>query len=734
MKRYHAGAVLVLLLSVGCGQGTTNATNSKSDVTTATDSHPEEQLPPGCECLQDSMCPDPRSQCLQAVCDDCLCRETPMAFVSCTPESTCALSGTCVAGVCEPKEPVDCNDFNPCTQDSCSPTMGCVHAPWTGPLDQGPCVVDAGCQDGTVVPGKPLDCVDDNPCSLDSCDPTFGCIHAPLSGACDDGNACTTDDTCQDGSCQPGANLCACTTDADCLAYDNGNLCDGILACVDGACAIAQGSTVTCSPPSNPCLAATCEPKTGICLESPLANGSPCFDGDLCTLVDSCLDGVCTGSTTWVCDDANACTQDSCDASSGCLFAAIPNCGKECGDGQCTVGESCVSCPDDCGACDPVCGDGFCQGAEHCSSCPFDCGSCDAVCGDSACTDTESCTTCPTDCGVCPDSCGDGFCQEAESCQNCPEDCGNCAPVCGDGQCHASESCTLCPQDCGACPAQCGDGQCNGTEDCATCQQDCGACNAVCGDGQCNGSETAINCHADCAVGWLDSQAAGFHGTLFHTNAMSCKTCHGPTLDGGVKSCNSCHSGWQKNCTFCHGGKDNQTGAPPFGVGGESASNQKVVGAHTTHVTATSKKVAYTCSTCHKVPADALSAGHVDGDGVAEVLLDECGNGTYSNGSCSAVYCHGNGKSTSSGGSANWTGTSLGCQSCHPNSGLSGAHGLHLGFGFGCQTCHSDTVSNATTIKNTALHVNCTKDVKGAFTYTSSTKTCSNGCHGPKSW
>ncbi len=48
------------------------------------------------------------------------------------------------------------------------------------------------------------------------------------------------------------------------------------------------------------------------------------------------------------------------------------------------------------------CGDRACNNGETCSSCPTDCGYCpSAYCGDRTCGSTESCSTCPTDCGTC---------------------------------------------------------------------------------------------------------------------------------------------------------------------------------------------------------------------------------------------------------------------------------------------------------------------------------------------
>jgi PGF-pre-PGF domain-containing protein len=53
-----------------------------------------------------------------------------------------------------------------------------------------------------------------------------------------------------------------------------------------------------------------------------------------------------------------------------------------------------------------ICGDGRCEGGETCSSCPQDCGRCPsgrkAYCGDGRCEGGETCSSCPQDCGVCP--------------------------------------------------------------------------------------------------------------------------------------------------------------------------------------------------------------------------------------------------------------------------------------------------------------------------------------------
>lgn len=51
-------------------------------------------------------------------------------------------------------------------------------------------------------------CEDANPCTDDACDPTVGCVHVANTAACDDAIACTTGDRCSGGTCS-GVDACA---------------------------------------------------------------------------------------------------------------------------------------------------------------------------------------------------------------------------------------------------------------------------------------------------------------------------------------------------------------------------------------------------------------------------------------------------------------------------------------------------------------------------------------------
>ncbi len=49
-----------------------------------------------------------------------------------------------------------------------------------------------------------------------------------------------------------------------------------------------------------------------------------------------------------------------------------------------------------------VCGNASCESGESCSTCPADCGTCPAVCGNDSCESGETCASCQADCGLCP--------------------------------------------------------------------------------------------------------------------------------------------------------------------------------------------------------------------------------------------------------------------------------------------------------------------------------------------
>src|SRR5262245_34119510 len=57
----------------------------------------------------------------------------------------------------------------------------------------------------------PNGCDDGNPCTDDLCDPTLGCVHFNNNNPCSDGNACTANDVCSGGACVGGNTAAGCS-------------------------------------------------------------------------------------------------------------------------------------------------------------------------------------------------------------------------------------------------------------------------------------------------------------------------------------------------------------------------------------------------------------------------------------------------------------------------------------------------------------------------------------------
>lgn len=231
--------------------------------------------------------------------------------------------------------------------------------------------------------------------------------------------------------------------------------------------------------------------------------------------------------------------------------------------------------------------------------------------------------------------------------------------------------------------------------------------------------------------GW---SSPSVHGMAAKCAEQDCVACHGEDLSGGSAgvACDMCHaSDWKTDCTFCHGGGENSTGAPPVDI--DNSSTGLSFAEHTAHVTE-SNHAAWDCTQCHAKPSSVLSSGHVlVGDTtscVAEVRFNRglSPDGAYSTGTCSDLYCHGNGARTL--GTVR-TGARLDCDSCHPSSRLSGGHGRHLGFA-DCGDCHRDTASSDTVISTPANHVNGDVEVDMGSEMTWSGSTCSGSCHGER--
>src|SRR5439155_822995 len=185
----------------------------------------------------------------------------------CSYPSSCLTSSPsdCIINVSCTTTP-DCNDSNPCTIDTCDTTLhACRHVPGNNGAtcnDNNACTQSDTCQDGQCVGSNPVVCqTPTDPCqNAGVCDPSTGlcsastpkpegapcsdgnacttgassnggshtgatkvnndnnnvyttysnntttaCVHTNNTAPCNDGNACTLNDTCSNGACQPGA-------------------------------------------------------------------------------------------------------------------------------------------------------------------------------------------------------------------------------------------------------------------------------------------------------------------------------------------------------------------------------------------------------------------------------------------------------------------------------------------------------------------------------------------------
>lgn len=275
------------------------------------------------------------------------------------------------------------------------------------------------------------------------------------------------------------------------------------------------------------------------------------------------------------------------------------------------------------------------------------------------------------------------------------------------------------------------------------------------------GTTCTTACHGTPAWGGTQTTPTW---TLVDGSQVACGSCHGappPAPHPPGQNCAGCHPTMEENslafrdpashingtvdlvdsgltggCTTCHGSTN---AAPPKDLAGNTAATAPGVGAHQAHLTASTWRHEIPCSSCHVVPTTLDAPGHRDGDNVAELTFDALNPaGTYAGGTCSSMYCHGNGRGGN--GTIAWLATGpLACGACHSvtGSGMSGEHSTHInGENMRCSECHQTVVDQNLGIINANLHVNGVHEVKmAAGTWNPATRQCSNtGCHGTETW
>ena len=393
----------------------------------------------GCDdgnlCTQNDACKD--GVCTGDANPDCEC-QTDADCAQFDDADLCNGVLGCVDSQCLPKDgsivTCDASLAGPCQEVACDPADGQCKA---GPLaegsacdDENACTKSDACAGG-VCKGAPVVCDDGNGCTADSCDTESGCLFTNTTEGCDDGDLCTLDDACLEGECTGATNPeCDCTDDADCAEFEDGDLCNGTLECTGGKCVVEPGTVVDCSEDAAAapaCKVVLCNATSGACETKDALDGASCDDANPCTYEDHCLEAACKGLPL-LCNDDNACTDDSCDLGEGCVFA--PN-AASCDDGNaCTTGDTCAD-----GACagtdDPACqclADADCAGLEDGDQCN----------GTLQCVDNQ-CIVNPATVVVCDD-------EGLDSCvvTGCTPETGKCTKtvLADGGECDDENACT----------------------------------------------------------------------------------------------------------------------------------------------------------------------------------------------------------------------------------------------------------------------------------------------------
>lgn len=601
-------------------------------------------------------------------CGDDYCNELESCSTCPADCGACCGNGSCQASLGETCStcPADCGAC--CGNGSCQASTGETCS--TCPADCG-CDCGEQCQSGACV----FTACDGKDCGMDGCGGTCGtcathyecqgttCVFIPYcwDGVCDDSEDCSScpadcGNCCGNGECQPGEgeNCLTCPADCGCNCGEqcqlgacvftacNGKDCgDDGCGSVCGTCAThyeCQGSTCVYIPY---CWDGNCDVNED-CSSCPADCGNCCGNGECqtalgencltcgldcpCGCGEQCQSGACVFTA---CSDKD-CGADGCGGTCGTCPAHYECQGNNCiyvpycSDGACDAGETCASCPADCGDC---CGNGECQGSvgENCLTCPSDC---TCGCGEQCLSGTCTFTACEgKNCG--PDGCG-GLCGTCSTGQTCdaglcktssepgtlcasPDDCAS--QLCIDGVCCQS----VCDGLCESCAIQGQEGSCQPYPDQTDPEGECDPCMACNGEGVCTAIAKGQDPKEDCE----EEASCGDNGTCNGTGACDL---WGTERECGASLCLEAvwtlpdHCDGLGNCV--DGGIQN---CAPYACSGNACADTCTLDSDCT-------TDAY-CQETMCVPQKAL-AGYCEGD-------NECLSGFCADGTCCETACAG---------------------------------------------------------------------------------------------
>jgi hypothetical protein len=232
------------------------------------------------------------------------------------------------------------------------------------------CNGDEVCADGSCQAGMPLDCDDLDPCTSDSCSGGF-CVNDPLH--CDDADACTADrcvagtcvndpiiPCCGNLTCEPGEDCTAESCPSDCIGEDPVE--QGV--CGNGYCELGSGEDcLSCAldcrgkQSGKPGNRYCCGDGAG---EGPVGCGDSRCDGGGFECTDSLPVGFCCGSG--FCEEG----EDSLNCALDC-GTCVPS-PEDCSDGVDNDCDAAIDCSDSECDTDPSCSPSCSPGGAACSA------------------------------------------------------------------------------------------------------------------------------------------------------------------------------------------------------------------------------------------------------------------------------------------------------------------------------------------------------------------------------
>ncbi len=277
-----------------------------------------------------------------------------------------ATAGSCV--VCDASFGASGNHACGATAKLCKASGFCASALGNGTT----CTAAADCEAGFCVDGVCCNeaCGGNAPNDCHACSKAKGstkdgeCMALADAAVCEDGDLCTVEDACFQGTCMVGnATNCStngfCQSDKGCTCkagfaglicqYSDATTCSGHgVAELAGTCKCDANyggafcnkcaenhfgdfctsvcSPASCAAPATGCQTAACSAE-GTCVYTVVAEGATCTDGNPCTETDTCIGNTCVGGKAKSCAAEDGCHGAGvCDYQTGnCVNPVFPD-------------------------------------------------------------------------------------------------------------------------------------------------------------------------------------------------------------------------------------------------------------------------------------------------------------------------------------------------------------------------------------------------------------------------